>query len=62
MNQMKNNNLKYCYDPKGPACFGITKDGQCICLNDTRTVPCPFFKTRIQVENERKLSHESGNK
>lgn len=41
------------------ACFAH-KDGHCIALNDNDfgDKKCPFFKTKAQVEKERKKSEE----
>ena len=40
-----------CRYKEGGKCFAYT-NGLCKCLSDTRTVPCPFFKTKEQVMKE----------
>ena len=45
--------LKKCKDQKAiGVCFACTSNGYCKALKDTRTIPCPFFKTRDQVMAE----------
>lgn len=41
--------LVKCADPRGITCFACDRWGRCICLSDSRQVPCPFFKTKAQV-------------
>ena len=47
-------NLPVCKDHRGPRCFAMRRciNGKalCICLSDTATVPCPFFKTKEEAE------------
>ncbi|MBO7732431.1 MAG: hypothetical protein J6S67_07755 [Methanobrevibacter sp.] len=51
------NNLPVCRDPKGQKnCFAkrmcINGKPLCICLSDTATIPCPFYKPMEQVQKE----------
>lgn len=43
--------LQRCRYRDGERCFAYA-NGSCKCLSDTRTVPCPFFKTKEQVIKE----------
>lgn len=38
-----------CRDPKGGTCFARTRRGECKILNDTRQLPCPFYKTVDEI-------------
>lgn len=49
-------NLPVCKDHRGSRCFAMRRcvNGKalCICLNDTATIPCPFFKTKEEAEKK----------
>ena len=51
-----NTNWPKCYDTRGHkdcfACKDIKGKLSCICLNDTKKVPCPFYKSVEQVASE----------
>lgn len=46
-------NLKPCRDANGlKDCFACTLGGRCKALCDTNQVPCPFYKSILQVMDE----------
>lgn len=45
--------LKPCRDANGlKDCFACTLGGRCKALNDTKQVPCPFYKPILKVMDE----------
>ena len=52
--------LQVCKDPRANRCFGMCRcingNALCKCLDDTTTLPCPFFKEKEKKEDARQNS------